>query len=233
MAQSCTARRSAPTPCSSGAGQGSGSSRPPGFAMCWKCAAATGAGSGDFGATSSRLSTATCGWKWASERSQTEPFAAASMQPRSGPRQSCCSSKGRKASRFSSSTPTPIPRMSAARSPRFARYGQTNMSRRRMRSLPRSGSSSASRPLPSMPTCSRSSAPTSASSKHRCGGIALMGNLGRLPPPLWGRVGEGGGAIRNFNARILGPPPPAPPHRGEGSTLSARQHLDQQRQDTL
>ena len=47
LPRSCTARRSAPTPCSSGAGQGSGSSRPPGFATCWKCAAATGAGSGD------------------------------------------------------------------------------------------------------------------------------------------------------------------------------------------
>jgi hypothetical protein len=51
------------------------------------------------------------------------------------------------------------------------------------------------------------------------------GQLGLLPPPLWGRVGEGGDAARYGGAtgeRIALPPPPTPPHKGEGSAPSAR-----------
>src|SRR5258708_13169812 len=49
---------------------------------------------------------------------------------------------------------------------------------------------------------------------------AACGTLGLLPPPLWGRVGEGGGAWGNSRASTSGPPPPTPPHKGEGSTPS-------------
>ena len=49
-------------------------------------------------------------------------------------------------------------------------------------------------------------------------------SLGRLPPPLWGRVGEGGGAYGNVGASIARPPPPTPPRKGEGSTPSSRRH---------
>src|SRR6266851_2985131 len=41
--------------------------------------------------------------------------------------------------------------------------------------------------------------------------------LGLLPPPLWGRVGEGGDAGASDGASFSGPPPPIPPHKGEGS----------------
>src|SRR6516162_1790353 len=41
--------------------------------------------------------------------------------------------------------------------------------------------------------------------------------LGVLPPPLWGRVGEGGGAVMHRRCLTQSPPPPAPPHKGEGS----------------
>src|SRR5271167_1671517 len=43
--------------------------------------------------------------------------------------------------------------------------------------------------------------------------------FGLLPPPLWGRAGEGGGACRTGGASISGPPPPTPPHKGEGSRI--------------
>src|SRR5262249_51095835 len=57
---------------------------------------------------------------------------------------------------------------------------------------------------------------------------ASLPGLGVLPPPLWGRGGEGvmrlraGGATR---ANSFGPPPPAPPHKGEGSTPNLRRGL--------
>src|SRR6476620_4205887 len=50
--------------------------------------------------------------------------------------------------------------------------------------------------------------------------IGASGALGLLPPPLWGRGGEGGGAFGNVGAPIARPPPPTPPHKGEGSTAS-------------
>src|SRR5262249_7383815 len=40
--------------------------------------------------------------------------------------------------------------------------------------------------------------------------------LGVLPPPLWGRGGEGGGACGNNGASTSGPPPLTPPHKGGG-----------------
>ena len=44
--------------------------------------------------------------------------------------------------------------------------------------------------------------------------------LGALPPPLWGRAGEGGGCCRTDRVRQQLPPPPTPPHKGEGSRPS-------------
>src|SRR5215467_2160472 len=48
--------------------------------------------------------------------------------------------------------------------------------------------------------------------------------LGLLPPPLWGRDGEGGWRSEHSVAPrcegIARPPPPTPPHKGEGSTPS-------------
>ena len=41
--------------------------------------------------------------------------------------------------------------------------------------------------------------------------------LSLLPPPLWGRVGEGGVAFGDAGVPTSRPPPPAPPHKGEGS----------------
>src|SRR5215472_6118791 len=38
-----------------------------------------------------------------------------------------------------------------------------------------------------------------------------------LPPPLWGRVGVGGREVATRQCPIRRPPPPAPPHKGEGS----------------
>ena len=47
--------------------------------------------------------------------------------------------------------------------------------------------------------------------------------FGVLPPPLWGRAGEGGRACGDVDASISPPPPPTPPHKGEGSAPSSRQ----------
>jgi Family of unknown function (DUF5681) len=41
-----------------------------------------------------------------------------------------------------------------------------------------------------------------------------------LPPPLWGRVGVGGQAVRRRGVLISRPPPPTPPHKGEGRSES-------------
>jgi ATP-dependent helicase Lhr and Lhr-like helicase len=43
---------------------------------------------------------------------------------------------------------------------------------------------------------------------------------GVLPPPLWGRVGEGGGGFGGGVANASGPPPLTPPHKGEGNSPS-------------
>ncbi len=40
--------------------------------------------------------------------------------------------------------------------------------------------------------------------------------FGVLPPPLWGRVGEGGRAALQCQCLTAPPPPPTPPHKGEG-----------------
>src|SRR5438552_18495149 len=37
---------------------------------------------------------------------------------------------------------------------------------------------------------------------------------GALPPPLWGRVGVGGGAGKHLWCPVAPPPPPTPPHKG-------------------
>src|SRR5213593_2348359 len=39
-------------------------------------------------------------------------------------------------------------------------------------------------------------------------------------PALWGRVGEGGRCCCSSGVNQLRPPPPTPPHKGEGSTPS-------------
>ena len=48
-------------------------------------------------------------------------------------------------------------------------------------------------------------------------GVIASGNGGLLPPPLWGRAGEGGRCWCTRCVRQLLPPPPTPPHKGEGS----------------
>ena len=42
------------------------------------------------------------------------------------------------------------------------------------------------------------------------------GKLGLLPPPLWGRAGEGGSCCFARSVRQLPPPPPTPPHKARG-----------------
>jgi pimeloyl-ACP methyl ester carboxylesterase len=42
-----------------------------------------------------------------------------------------------------------------------------------------------------------------------------------LPPPLWGRVGVGGRGKRHGLASTSRPPPPTPPHKGEGRRSAA------------
>src|SRR6516165_7081097 len=49
--------------------------------------------------------------------------------------------------------------------------------------------------------------------------------LGLLPPPLWGRGGEGGDAVRSrwrHLRRIALPPPPTPPQPAAGLPASGR-----------
>ena len=50
--------------------------------------------------------------------------------------------------------------------------------------------------------------------------LSTRGKLGLLPPPCGGGLGEGGGAFRTVESDISRPPPPTPPHKGEGSTPS-------------
>ena len=45
--------------------------------------------------------------------------------------------------------------------------------------------------------------------------------LGVLPPPLWGRSGEGSRRRVTRCVRQLLPPPLTPPHKGEGNTEPA------------
>src|SRR5262249_50638831 len=40
--------------------------------------------------------------------------------------------------------------------------------------------------------------------------------FGALPPPLWGRVGEGGDAVTHRRCPTQRPLPLTPPHKGEG-----------------
>src|SRR5207253_11339941 len=51
--------------------------------------------------------------------------------------------------------------------------------------------------------------------------VSARRGRGLLPPPLRGRVGEGGRAM----SIPSGPPPPTPPRKGEGSSLCVRRHL--------
>jgi ABC transporter substrate binding protein (PQQ-dependent alcohol dehydrogenase system) len=48
---------------------------------------------------------------------------------------------------------------------------------------------------------------------------------GAFPPPLWGRVREGGRAILDRWRNISRPPPPTPPHKGEGSHARQFVHI--------
>ena len=48
---------------------------------------------------------------------------------------------------------------------------------------------------------------------HRDGGDRSCGKLGLLPPPLWGRGGEGGSCCCASCVRQQLPPPPTPPHQ--------------------
>src|SRR5262249_30666751 len=52
--------------------------------------------------------------------------------------------------------------------------------------------------------------------RHDATAACWRGELGLLPPPLWGRGGEGGGACGSAGASTSRPPPPTPPHKGEG-----------------
>ena len=53
---------------------------------------------------------------------------------------------------------------------------------------------------------------------------STSGNGGLLPPPLWGRGGEGGRSCDASGVRQLLPPPPTPPHKWEGSAPELRNH---------
>src|SRR5262249_56255989 len=53
-----------------------------------------------------------------------------------------------------------------------------------------------------------------------CAAESTSGRLGLLPPPLWGRVGEGGDAVMHRRCPPRPPPPLTPPHKGEGNTPS-------------
>ena len=46
----------------------------------------------------------------------------------------------------------------------------------------------------------------------------MSGRLGLLPPPLWGRVGEGGGAICNSEGDLMTPTPNPSPQGGGAHT---------------
>src|SRR5436309_150138 len=48
-------------------------------------------------------------------------------------------------------------------------------------------------------------------------GISLSGNLGVLPPPLWGRAGEGGRSFGQRSRGKLRPPPQPLPTGGRGA----------------
>jgi len=51
-------------------------------------------------------------------------------------------------------------------------------------------------------------------------------SLGRgAPSPLWGRVGVGGRARMHGRCHLARPPPPTPPHKGEGRTKRPRHAL--------
>src|SRR5262245_12203100 len=43
-------------------------------------------------------------------------------------------------------------------------------------------------------------------------GAFPLPTLGLLPPPLWGRGGEGGDAVTHQRCLAQSPPPPTPPH---------------------
>src|SRR5262249_22495391 len=61
---------------------------------------------------------------------------------------------------------------------------------------------------------------TRTSSRSCYRNVACAPKLGALPPPLWGRVGEGGRSLSRRSVNTSRPPPLTPPHKGEGNSLS-------------
>src|SRR2546428_6044484 len=53
-------------------------------------------------------------------------------------------------------------------------------------------------------------------------GFMSSGKLGLLPTRLWGRAGNGGSSYGQRTRAKLRPPPPTPPHKGEGSAPNVR-----------
>jgi ATP-dependent helicase Lhr and Lhr-like helicase len=63
---------------------------------------------------------------------------------------------------------------------------------------------------------------TEIAMRLRSEGAAKRDGLDLLPPPLWGRVGEGGRECSPVVAANSPPPPLTPPHKGEGNSPSTR-----------
>ena len=109
--------------------------------------------------------------------------------------------------------------------PMFSDNGRFDL-RRRWRRSPRARSSSSSvlrrRGRIHEQAGQRRPAAVAALQAEELWAIGTGRLFGLLPPPLWGRVGEGGVAVslRALSTR-LPPPPPAPPHKGEGSAASS------------
>jgi hypothetical protein len=120
-------------------------------------------------------------------------------------------------------TPTPNPSpQGGGECTEFAEVGNAPSLQRRKKAASRVGKAKRAHASIVMPIKTRLGTARRRAFAHPTLARCQRRLLGLLPPPLWGRVGEGGGAVMHRRCLTQRPPPLTPPHKGEGNALSLR-----------